>query len=64
MWSVIADTMRVVEVVESHVPVLNTLSPHDNFNRFRFVVKGICDYRQGYRDKLGGSRGEKVRNKL
>ena len=34
-----ADTTRVTEVIKSHVPILNTLGPRDNFGRIRFVVR-------------------------
>jgi hypothetical protein len=34
-----ADTTRVTEVIKSHIPILNTLGPRDNFGRIRFVVR-------------------------
>jgi hypothetical protein len=39
MRLVIADITRATEVNKSHVPVLNTLGPRDNFGRIRFVVR-------------------------
>jgi hypothetical protein len=41
---IISNSMRLVtadtaQITESHVPILNTLSPRDNFSRTRFVVR-------------------------
>jgi hypothetical protein len=41
---IISNSMRLViadttQITESHVPVLNTLGPRDNFSRTRFVVR-------------------------
>jgi hypothetical protein len=39
MQLVIVDTTTVIKIVKSHVPVLNTLSPRDNFSCIRLVVQ-------------------------
>jgi hypothetical protein len=39
MRSVTADTTWVTEVIKSHVPVLNTLSPRDNLDHIKFMVR-------------------------
>ena len=39
MRSITTDTTRATEVIKSHVPVPNILSPRDNFGRIRFMVR-------------------------
>jgi hypothetical protein len=39
MRLITADTTRVMEIIKSHVLILNILGLRDNFGRVRFVIR-------------------------